>query len=246
MEWSEDFISRVYSDWIHFIKWFSSWIYQQLDQHRERSQGGDAYGIRTAPASQSIAVCLKAADPIFSFSSVQISPFFSGIKTSAWGQLLEGVRGALSVGCQKLRYVARKTIIQNITTPNQTFLFFRRWELGAGVGEGFEDGRMPFSLFSMDEDIWLWENMLTSGKLLNHLSYSLSSVYTAKGLPYMWLYGDRSYSSRDSCDSESYHDGSRWTRSPFLLCTQKISCATPFLLQIHFYVQLELCTRWVH
>ena len=136
---------------IRFLDLSTTWSAQRV---------GDTHGIRTAPASQSIAICLKAADPIFSFSSVQISPFSSGVKTLAWGQLLEGVPKALSVACQKWRYVVtRKTIKQNITTPIQIRLLFCRWDLGAGYGDEFEDGRIAFSFFVMDEDIWLWETM---------------------------------------------------------------------------------------
>jgi hypothetical protein len=41
-----------------------------------------------------MAVFLKAADPIFSFSSAQTSPFFSGIKAPAlWTVLIKGLVG---------------------------------------------------------------------------------------------------------------------------------------------------------
>lgn len=64
------------------IQFFDQFI-NKLISSESALRGGDAHGIRIAPASQSIAVCLKVADPILSFSLVQISPFFSGIKTSA-------------------------------------------------------------------------------------------------------------------------------------------------------------------
>ena len=64
----------------HMIQFFnlSKLVQQSLECFRR-----DTHGIWMAPASQSIAVCLKAADPILSLRSIQTLPFFSGIRGSA-------------------------------------------------------------------------------------------------------------------------------------------------------------------
>jgi hypothetical protein len=65
----------------HMIRFFD--FTKNLIGRESALEGRDAHGIWIAPASQSMAICSKAADPILSLSWVQTSPFFLGIKTLA-------------------------------------------------------------------------------------------------------------------------------------------------------------------